>query len=222
MQRLPIKPLRNTSAQRDQLPEIQARGYAHARKQIGHVFRGHVPACTRSVRTPANARRAGIEAAHPGLPGGEHIGQPQPQRVVEVAAGQSIARDGEGCLEPSLDLLRIRIADGIGEADTIRAGVEHGLQQPQDLAFGHRVLDSAAERRAQAHLYQAVRPAAVAQGTNLRDLRHDVVGRLAQVGQAVSVAGRKRQQDQALGLDRVFSDAGFEWRERRAARCVRP
>ena len=57
-------------------------------------------------------------------------------------------------------------------------------------------LDRAAEGGADADLDQAARAGGVARGADAADLGHHLVGRLAQVGQAVRVAGRQRQQHQ--------------------------
>ena len=196
MQRLALEPAGDAAAQCEQRVEVDAGRLAHAGEQIGDVFGGDVAAGARRMRTAADAREAGVEAAHAGLPGGHHVGQAEAARVVEVAAAELVAGDLEGALEELADHLRIGVADGVGQADAVDAGVEHGAQQAQHFLGLDAALDRAAEGGAEADLDAAGRAGRVAGGADLRDLSHHVVGRLAQVGEAVRMARRQRQQHQ--------------------------
>jgi hypothetical protein len=98
------------------------------------------------------------------------------------------------------------------------------LHQAQHLVGFDAALDRAAERRAQANLDDAARAARVAQVAHARDLVHRVVGRLAQVGQAVRVARRQRQQHRVRArVDGAFGafQVGHQHRHREAGQLER-
>ena len=68
-------------------------------------------------------------------------------------------RSRSACSNSSLHLQRIGVADRVGEADAIGAGVEHRLHQAQHFGWLDAALDRAAERGADADLDQRARAA---------------------------------------------------------------
>src|SRR5204863_4717812 len=111
-------------------------------------------------------------------------------RIVKVTAREPLTRHRERLREELLHHCRIGVANGVRQADAIHADVEDGLDQPQHFGRFDAALDRAAEGRAEADLEETPRTGSVTCGANARDLLHDVVGRLAQVGAAVRMACR--------------------------------
>ncbi|MNS77693.1 hypothetical protein D3C72_1112780 [compost metagenome] len=81
------------------------------------------------MRTAANAPQAGIKAAHAALPGCVGIGQAHAACVVEMCVAQSVAYQVQGLVKQAGDRSRIGVADGVGQADAVGAGIQQFLQQ---------------------------------------------------------------------------------------------
>ena len=113
---------------------------------------------------------------------------------MEVAAREALAGDGARLLEQVAHRARAGEADGVGDADAVDAGVEQRLQAAQHLARLHLALDRAAKRSADAAFDQRLRARRIARRAHAADLGDHFVGRLAQVGEAVRMACRKRHQ----------------------------
>ena len=108
-------------------------------------------------------------------------------------------------LEQVAHRARVGIADGVGDADAVGAGVEQRLHAAQHLGGLDLALDRAAERGADAAFEQRLRAGRVARGADPAELGDHFVGRLAQVGEAVRMARRERHQQQiGFGVDRPF------------------
>jgi hypothetical protein len=118
-----------------------------------------------------------------------------------MPAPQPVARDAQRALEQAAHHRRIGIADGVGQAHAVCARVEQRLHQPQHLVGLDMALERAAEGGAHAAVDQRLRARGVARRADATHLGHHLVGRLAQVGQAVGVAGRQRH-DHQVGLAR--------------------
>ena len=120
--------------------------------------------------------------------------------------------------------LGLGVADGVGDADAVGAGVEQRLHAAQDLGRFHFALQRAAEGGADAAFEQRFRSCGIARGADPREFGDHLVGCLAQVRQAVRVAGRERHQqhvdlafDRALGAPKV----GHEHRDDEAGQRLR-
>ncbi|MNS56894.1 hypothetical protein D3C72_897670 [compost metagenome] len=124
------------------------------------------------------------------------VGQAKPAGIVEMAAPEPIAGDIDGARKQLAHHVRVGIADGIGQADAVGAGIEQRLHQPQYFIGVDMALQRAAECRADAAFDQRPGAAGIARGADARHVGNDFVGRLAQVGQAVRMAGRQRHEHQ--------------------------
>jgi hypothetical protein len=201
LQGLAVEPARDAPAQVEQLRQVDPGGDAHAFEHEDKVFGVDVAAGAGRMRAAADAGQAGVEARDADLQRRIRIREPHAARVVEMAAPQPVARDAQGTLEQAAHHRRIGIADGVGKAHTVGAGIEQRLHQPQHFVRRDMALQRAAEGCAHAAVDQCLRARRVARRTHAGDLRHHLVGRLAQVGKAVRVAGRERHHHQ-VGLAR--------------------
>ena len=178
---------------------------AHAAEQISDVLGRDIPARARRMGAAAEAAEACVESRDALLPRGEHIGEPQAARVVEMSAGEALAGDGKRLREQRFDLQRIGVAHRIGEPHALGAGRQRAGDKAQHFVRLDAALDRAAERGADPDFDHAVRTAVVAQIADPRDLVDHIVGRLAQIREAVRVARRQRKQHQVRpGLDRAL------------------
>jgi len=201
LQRLALEPARHAAAQVEQLRQVDAGLDAHALEHEHQVFRVDVAAGTRRMRAAADAGQAGVETRDAYFQRGIRIREPHAARVVEMAAPQPVARDAQRALEQAAHHRRIGIADGVGQAHAVGAGVEQRLHQPQHLVGIDMALQRAAEGRAHAAVDQRLRARRVARRADAADFSDHFVRRLAQVGEAVRMAGRQRH-DHQVGLAR--------------------
>jgi hypothetical protein len=115
---------------------------------------------------------------------------------MKVSAREPVAGHRERACEEILHHHGIGVADGVREADAIDACIENGLDEAQNFGRLDATLDRAAERRAEADFDFTSRTGGVTRSANARDLLHDFVGRLAQVGEAMGVARGQRHEHQ--------------------------
>ena len=169
---------------------------------------------------PASDR---VEAVDADLERRADVGQREAARVVEVAAPEAVAGDARGPLEQLAHAARVGVADGVGEADAVGAGVQHRLHAGAAPRPARPGPASCSRRRCRC------RPRCASSSRRRRAPRGsaptsaiDLVGRLAQVGQAVRVARRQRHEhqvgsrgDRALGALQVrHQHRGDEARQR--------
>ena len=144
------------------------------------------------------------------------IGQGQAARVVEVAAEKPLPGQPQRLLEQAADRGRVGIADGIGQAHPVGAGIQQCLHQAQHLGGLDRALNRAAEGGAHATLDQRLAARRVARRPDAAEFGDHLVRRLAQVGQAVGMAGRQRQDHQIrFALQRLLGAAQVGHQHRR-------
>ena len=160
------------------------------------------------MRTAADAGQRRVEAGHADFQRRVDVGHREAARIVKVTAAEAIAGDAQRLLEQVAHHARIGVADGVGEAHAIGAGIEQRLHQAQHFRRRDAALERAAERGADAAFDEELRARRIARGANARDFRDHFVRRLAQVGEAVRVTGRQRHEQQV--------GAGFD------ARAARP
>ena len=75
------------------------------------------------MRAAADAGQAGVKAAHAGFQGRVDIGQAKPAGIVEMAAPEALAGNIERTRKQLAHHARVGIADGIGQADAVGAGI---------------------------------------------------------------------------------------------------
>lgn len=208
MRRLAHDPARHPGSQGEQGVKVDAGLAAHGLQHEGQVLRGRVPAGARRMRAAADAGQRGIEAAHTHLQRGQHVGQRQSACVVEVAAPDAVAGESHRLLEQATHRDRVRIAHRVGHAHAVGTGIEQGLHQPQHLGRLHPPLQRAAECRADTAFDECLAARGVTRCTDPPEFGHDLVRRLAQVGQTVRVTGRQRQDHQVgIARQRRFGSA---------------
>ncbi|MNS91545.1 hypothetical protein D3C72_1256390 [compost metagenome] len=143
-----------------------------------------------------DACQAGVESRHASVQSRQHIGKAQAARVMEMRTAQAVAGDTPRLFEQAAHRRRIGIAHGVGQAHAIGARIQQRLHQAQHLVRPHLALQGAAEGRSHPALDQRGRTGRVARGPHLRDHVHHFLRRLAQIRQAVCMAGRQRHQHQ--------------------------
>ena len=200
---------------------------AHAGEHEGEVFARGVAARAGRVRAAADAGEGGVEAGDAGLERGVDVGEGEAAGVVEVAAPEAVAGDPARFFEQLAHRGRAGVADGVGDADAVGAGIEQALHAAQHLALRDLALDRAAEGGADAAFKQRLRAGGVAGGADPAELGDHFVGRLAQVGEAVRMARRQRHEQQVgLGGDGALGalEVGHQHRdhEARAGSSRRP
>ena len=102
-----------------------------------HQILGHdVAAGPRCIGASAKTAQAGVEFAHAGIQGCEHIGEAQATGVVEVGAHRHVLADRAVKLgEQIADLFRIGVADRVGDVQAV------GAAPHQSFGNLHHVLD---------------------------------------------------------------------------------
>ena len=146
------------------------------------------------MRAAANARERRVEATHTHVERCAHVRQREPARVVKVRTRELVADRVKRLLVQASNLCWIGVAYSVCEADTVRAGIKRGLQQPQHFVLRNFALNRAAERRAHAHLDPDFRACCIACRADLRNRCDHFVGRLANVGSTVRSARRNWHQ----------------------------
>jgi len=131
---------------------------------------------------------------------------PRPSRAYrENGRSRAIAGDPERLLEEASYLRRVRVARRIGQAYAVDAGIEQGLQQPKHFGRIDVALDRAAESGADAAFDHRRAAGRIARDADVRDSGDDFVRRPAQVGKAMRMAGRQRDDHQVrAGLERAL------------------
>jgi hypothetical protein len=194
MQAFARKPLRHLGAQSRELTEINAGCDAHAGHQISQVFGGHIATGPGCMRAAANAGQARVKTGLARLQCGHDIGQPQAARVVEMTATQRVTRHTAGFGKQLAHLAWVGIAHGVGQAHAVHTQPQNSLEQAQNFVDLDTALNRAAERGAHSDFDADGGTPCPACRHDGPDLGHHVIRRFAQIGQAVRVAGRQRQQ----------------------------
>ena len=97
------------------------------------------------VGAAADAALRGVEGGHAGIERRHHVGEALPARVVQMRAAGLVAELGAQAREQPPHLRRVGVADGVGEADGVGAGLAPSRRHPITQSSGTIALDGAAE-----------------------------------------------------------------------------
>ena len=106
-------------------------------EHVDQIFRCNIAAGIGRERASANTANTGIQRRDTGKQTAIGVADACVTRVMKVRPHRYITRQFPQCLKGSLHLPWDAYADGIGQRDFDRPGIEQGFSRPKKVAQGH-------------------------------------------------------------------------------------
>ena len=202
--------LSDDRAHRDQSVEVDAGVAAHRLEEEDGVLHDDVTGRARRVRAAAKPAERSVELVAAGVIGGEHIGEAQAPRIVEMRRHRQRRHIGDDLPEHALDRRRLAIADRVGEDDAVGPGFGDLIGDAPHPILVDVALDGAAERGSETAIDLRRLVARMAKLNDTAEILDQLLGRPAHVGEVVAIADRQHvvhlghaQRHAALGAARI-------------------
>ena len=152
----PLEPAGDLGAQREQLVDVDAGLDAHAGEHEGQVFARRVAARAGRVRAAADAGEASRRSGRRRSRARRRRWRARGRACRGSGRTRSARRrSARACSNRSRTARRVGVADGVGDADAVGAGVEQRLHAAQHFARCDLALDACSRRRCRCRLRSA-------------------------------------------------------------------
>ena len=108
--------------------DVDAGGHAFAVEEVDEVVGADVAGGARRERAAAESAHGRVEVRDPQIEGGDDVGHPEVIGVVEVEVDGLVREGLEDRRGVATDQRRVRVADGVGDPDSVSSGVDEGTE----------------------------------------------------------------------------------------------